>query len=516
MNRWSLLSPLLLAIYALTTLYANNIGLLSITTILRPVALVLVAILFLLWVVRRLLGDDVRAGLLATALVLLFFSYGHIYEALPRGEGGIGRHRYLLPVWAGLFTLAAVMVIRKGHTLRGLARYITVVAAVLVAISLGNVAVSFARSNAHSPLPVNVPAAPLDDQQGADDGETLPDIYYIVLDTYAREDTLLDYLEYDNHEFIDTLTAKGFYVASESRSNYSLTELSLASSLNMSYLDQLRDEIGQGTSSRAAANIMLRNSEVVRRLRASGYTIINVSSGWGSTNYYPSADINFGYPFLGLNEFEWLVLKTTLLNPLDSEITKGLDLNYGTREGRLQAFGTLETIPGMEEPTFVIAHMLLPHHPYVFDREGNKVDFDECDAFDWCFPSAYVDQLVYLNSRIEPLIEVILASSEVPPVIILQGDHGTRSLGGWDHAHESLAAGTPDQATEATLRESMSILNAYYLPADERSQLYASITPVNTFRLILDTYLGTDLGKLEDKSYFSTYEAVYEFLEVPE
>ena len=36
--------------------------------------------------------------------------------------------------------------------------------------------------------------------------------------------------------------------------------------------------------------------------------------------------------------------------------------------------------------------------------------------------------------------------------------------------------------------------------------LYSKITPVNTFRLILDTYFGSDYGLLEDVSYFSKSE----------
>jgi hypothetical protein len=39
---------------------------------------------------------------------------------------------------------------------------------------------------------------------------------------------------------------------------------------------------------------------------------------------------------------------------------------------------------------------------------------------------------------------------------------------------------------------------------------------VNTFMLIFDLYLGTNLGLLEDKSYFSNYTHPYEFIQVAE
>jgi len=53
------------------------------------------------------------------------------------------------------------------------------------------------------------------------------------------------------------------------------------------------------------------------------------------------------------------------------------------------------------------------------------------------------------------------------------------------------------------IRERMAILNAYYLPEPLTEGPYASETPVNTFRMILDGYFGGRFGRLEDVSYFS-------------
>ena len=65
------------------------------------------------------------------------------------------------------------------------------------------------------------------------------------------------------------------------------------------------------------------------------------------------------------------------------------------------------------------------------------------------------------------------------------------------------------------IEERMSILNAYYFPDQEYSHLYPDITPVNSFRIILDQYLGTNLGLLEDRrSYFSLMETPYDFVDV--
>ncbi len=67
---------------------------------------------------------------------------------------------------------------------------------------------------------------------------------------------------------------------------------------------------------------------------------------------------------------------------------------------------------------------------------------------------------------------------------------------------------------DTDVRERLSILNAYFLPGEGAVELYKEITPVNTFRLILNRYFGTDLKLLEDRSYFSTCEHPYRFLDV--
>jgi hypothetical protein len=87
-------------------------------------------------------------------------------------------------------------------------------------------------------------------------------------------------------------------------------------------------------------------------------------------------------------------------------------------------------------------------------------------------------------------------------VIILQSDHGS-------------GLGLSTQSLEQTdLRERMSILNAYYLPGPGRQALYPSISPVNTFRVLFNAYFGAGLDLLPDRSYFSTWDEPFKFIDV--
>ena len=70
-------------------------------------------------------------------------------------------------------------------------------------------------------------------------GDDLPDIYYIVLDGYGREDILDEYYKFDNSEVIEYLETRSFVVPANVHSNYHRTVLSISSTLNMNYISEL-------------------------------------------------------------------------------------------------------------------------------------------------------------------------------------------------------------------------------------------------------------------------------------
>src|ERR1044072_1951722 len=73
-----------------------------------------------------------------------------------------------------------------------------------------------------------------------------PDIFFIVLDEYSGNTALNQLFHFDNSDFKKQLEQRGFYVAKESLSNYNYTPFSVASILNMKYLDLHMDEKAPG------------------------------------------------------------------------------------------------------------------------------------------------------------------------------------------------------------------------------------------------------------------------------
>ena len=107
---------------------------------------------------------------------------------------------------------------------------------------------------------------------------------------------------------------------------------------------------------------------------------------------------------------------------------------------------------------------------------------------------AFLDQLMWTNQRLEWILDILLSDPEYSPVIVIQGDHGEPAL-------------LFDLNEEDVLRARFGIMNAYHLPNKDDSLLYPSVSPVNTFRIIFNYYLGADFDLLEEKSYLETTHA---------
>ncbi|GAG63196.1 unnamed protein product, partial [marine sediment metagenome] len=243
---------------------------------------------------------------------------------------------------------------------------------------------------------------------GLENKTPLRDIYYIILDGYASSKTLKEVYEYDNSEFTDYLTKEGFFIASKSQSNYATTFLSLASSLNMEYINYLSSMIGVESKNRDVPYQMIRDSKVMKFLKSKGYKFINFSSGWGPTNYNRYADLNIRSG--KLNELFMILIQTTILKPIVSYI-----LGDTLRERVLGAFSKLGELYKINEPKFVFAHINCPHPPYVFDANGDLVPETKLlmHGSVWKQKELYLNQLIFVNKKVKTLVKEILLKSEI-------------------------------------------------------------------------------------------------------
>lgn len=497
-RQW-VIHPFLLAAAPVLFLYAFNIDQVVPTDALVPLAVSVAAAAVLFAVLRLALGNSREAGVLVSLAVVLFYSYGHVVSAL-RNRGIDDRPALWLPVFAALLVVGAFLTVRYRHRLSAATSVLNVAAAALVVMSLFNIAQHALRSRPEIPRPE------ITMREGAElpAPEELPDIYYIILDGYGSQDTLQEFYGFDNSAFLESLRARGFFIPPDTHGNYFETFLSLSASLNMEYLEFLAEDPGPDSNDRSIPYRMIQDNAVSRFLGSSGYRTVFFASGWSGTSHSHTADVTVAGHHAFDNEFYNTLLRTTVFRPL---VRNWLF----TREAVLSTFEEMpRAADSFEEPCFVFAHIVPPHHPFRFAADGGV---PAPRGGEEGRKEAYVGQVQFVNGRLEELVDALLSGEGKKPVIIFQGDHGPSYAG--NPASVEVSPGVREP-TDEYIRERSGILNAYYLPAPGggTAALYDGISPANSFREVFNLYLGTEMERLPDRCYYSTYRRPFDFTDV--
>jgi hypothetical protein len=455
-------------------------------------ALLLTAVLGLL--LRRL----VLAAALATLGVLFFYGYGMVHEAASATgleaptvlSRTLGRQAVLLPVALVLLAALAALAWLNRNRLHGIMRAVAITGGVVVLINLVLLvqdSVSVGSSTVETPR-----------AQPAATSVQLPDIYYIIVDGYGREDVLKEAQGFDNGPFTAYLRSKGFLVHDGAVSNYANTQSSIPATLNMVHVAGL----SQGEVIRLRT-LPREQTAVAKQARALGYEFQSIDS----------SDWNLGVATAGGG---W---RSHLATPFSAELASNtlLRVVWG-RLLHIERFWTLQgtgrNLPRVQErvaaialdprPTFTVNYNLPPHAPYLFRRDGSESPYADVYNVDpslfyeeWA--SAYVEQIEYLNSLLVRTIDTLIADSPQPPVIIIQSDHGPARL-------HVLAAAAERSDGPREHWERLGILSAYLMPPQCAGAAYEGMTPVNTFRSVFKACFGIPFDMLPDTSHWSLAE----------
>lgn len=478
---------MLFAAYAVLFLFAENIAEVGLRDAVPPLGRAVIGAALALSICGLVYRDMRRGALVASILVAAFFGYGHVQKLL--GEG-VGRDQLLI-IWAILIVGVALLAWRlPARRVASLTIGLDVIAGALVVMSLISVVPTSLDRIAQESVPLPDRPAPNPDD---------PDIYFLIFDRYGSESSI-DLLTGVQNDLPAFLESRGFTVAHDAKANYGRTAMSIASTFDMQYLDELVATEGAGSTDFTALHEMLQDHEVGRTLRERGYRIYQMGSWFTPTSTSRIADVIItpGQE----TDFEVLLRQTTALPLLDEYVTKP-EIVHSDAQHRdfglfaLDEMGKVRAEPG---PKFVFAHILLPHPPYVFWSDGTYPTEAQRKLPE---PERYAAQLEYTNKRIREVVDELLdAPGDKQPVVIIAADEGPYPKGyGGDQGTYSWEA-APDDA----LLIKYGILDAFHFPDDvaaNEPQVYQSISPVNTFRLVFDKLFGMDLPLLPDRQFTS-------------
>jgi hypothetical protein len=308
------------------------------------------------------------------------------------------------------------------------------------------------------------------------------------MDEYTSTLGLKQQWNFDND--LDTfLIEKGFSIQDGSRSNYNFTPFSMSATLNMTFLEGIKDVKSISAEDYAQCNRLVRDNEVIKFLDAHGYEIVNYSvfdlAGHPSTvdqsflplktklitdrTLFSRMNEDIGWLLMTYYPFKWFKRNYTLKHRNNNE-----DFIKAVKESPKKK---------SQVPRFIYAHFYMPHSPYYYDRNGKLKDNDVIyhESLTKPVPS-YLEYLTYTNTRIREMVNTLLRD-DPGAIIILLSDHGNRT--NWKGPN-------PVQIFQN--------LNAVYFPDKNYSTLYDSITNINMFRVTFNKQFNQHFELKKDTS----------------
>ena len=510
-KRWLLqLYPFLLATLQILHLSAGNPGVVTLDDLGSALGGMLLGCA-LIYVVAAVVARGRWGGRLPPLATLMavgwFFGYGKVANRAALVTGS-ATHPVLI---AGGLVLTIVIVrwlLRRPAKLDWLARFLGIMAGLLVAWLTTDVAMEQLRQRRElresalvrqlaRPIAVRSDVAPVAHR---------PDMYLIVVDGYANAGVLRERYGFDNRAFEDSLRHLGFVIPTVVHSNYVHTLLSIPSLLNASHLLDLRNDPGPASTDPTVPNYLVAHSRTVRFLAAQGYEYVFFPSHWWeATRHAPEADVEFkAWP-------QFRLLREMTRTELRRTLQRGSVLGQFKHDYEIDAdylkrtLAGLSHVPARPRPTFTFAHLIDPHRPYLLDHQCRPAPMATREAPGESGPR-YLDQIGCLNGFLLDLITTLLRDSPEPPVILIQGDHGSNSL---RYTEDPAAATNPMAA-----RERLGAFGAYYLPRGGAKEFGDSVTVVNVLGNVLRFYLGADLPREPDDMYHSLERLPYQLRRV--
>ena len=430
------------------------------------------------WIIFR---KSIKAGLFAFVLLCIQFFFGSVQDFLQGVAPGsfFTRYIFLLPLVLLTVVLIVLWLKRTKHNFYRLAMYLTTLLLVLLMVDLVNLVIKKTKS------PISVK----DESWAPTTHSTYPDVYLIVADSYPGTTELNNLFGYDNSAFINGLRQRGFFVADSSRSNYNFTRFSVASLLNMNYLEGIRGS-NSDKNDIAICNNTLLKSNVVRFFTSHGYTFYNNAIfDFHDNNSVARPTFMAGKTKLITSQTLLYRLWRDLGFHLATTLKLGFivkDLRYFDLRNNTKLYErTLQAAADTTTRKFVYTHLMMPHYPYYFDSAGTAVPYSSLTDEQPFDKKAFLGYLQYANRQYLSLVDSILAKSKKPPLIIIMSDHGFREL--------------RDPVDSAFF---FANFNALRLPAGRYQDFYPGVSLVNQFRIILNTEFEQRLPLLPDSTHF--------------
>jgi len=437
-NKISYPYPLVFALSSTLFLFRKNVFEINIFSIFRSLiilsALTGLAYLFFKFIFRQ----KEIAGILTAFSMVFFTTFGSMDTFLSYKLTFMTRQdrTMCLALFCVLIMFGfLVWIIKNKKAQKILKDFLVFSSVAFLVMLLAGFATTFLRSwnNIHSAPKNTTPQVSIKNQK------ELPDIYFIVLDSYTSATILENDFQFDNSAFLNTLQGMGFEVIDDSYSNFDGTVYSLGTILNMEYVQSIIDPEVYDPGHRVLIDKSI-NSRVKDMLAGYGYHFTAFASDfpwliWRDADYLLEPGKN-NFMTSGINQFEYLVIQKSILNTIllmDKSFLDNLFFWSGKMgedkyNEQLYLINHLSEVPQDGSPMFVYAHSTITHTPYLFHEDGSMIRPSDQGSYLSDFTAqnirqSYLETIRFINKQLESQLSVLL-QKDPNAIIILLGDHG--------------------------------------------------------------------------------------------
>jgi len=360
---------------------------------------------------------------------------------------------------------------------------------------------ALAASSAGSEIGVDVAKSDtvLDTRSGGD----ADDVFWILLDAYAGEQTLERYFEFDNQPFYAGLETRGFQISRGSHANYDRTLHSLSSILNMEYVESYAGQYGPDYPNNRPLREAIYRSTVLGEFAARGY---DVSMFAASSHLLPPGDpghFSFTDSFMTTGQYSLAIIANSPLHALFKADKLFMEIDADRKPwvpGSIDwVFRQGLALADNDRRDFVFLHVLCPHEPFYFNAdcsvatERKRKQWSDFDGAFVEYRDAYRANLSCLNSKALAFLDALVSRRGSLPTIVMQGDHGPNEI-----LPETIEREGFDRYLFQT-----HVLNAYHFGDRSGPQIEDGMSLVNTWRTVLPIITGQPL-LLQPHRSFST------------
>ena len=481
----------LLALLPVMLIWVDNVNEIPIEDIVVPLFLSL-TIVFIPWIVLTFFIGQKKSAVIVSIIIIMLMIFSYTRLILGHHEivdiQFIAKNLILIPIFSLTTIFIVFKILRQGFS-SNVTQIMNVMSIAVVSLIIFQVGL-FYSEDTYFDQAQELLDVPLFEIYNLDQ---TPNVYLLLLDAYSGNITLKNDFNFDNSEFYGQLEERGFFVQKDSFSNYPNTALSMPSIMNMNYLDFISQLPEKKFNDLRVVQKLDNQNKVMEVFKSAGYEIYSFHGNFGRSDLVTE---NFCKYDFNLNPE--LIYEIINHYVSISDIREKL-FEQQVYDTILCALNTTRDFENStEKPFYMHMHVILPHQPFLFDSEGNKIkDVYKLDRFDSELKDSYLQQLIFANKKTLEIIDSIQQRNS-NDVIILMSDHGGRFDVNWA------------EPSEIDYFRGLENLNALYFPGKE-SEIPNSIATVNTFRVFFNTYFDTNYEILDEKMFW--YEPETPFIQ---